>query len=186
MLVAIGVECMSRTQALKSAQPKLERPPPTLQMSSWVLPKDLPFEAGQYLLPETPSMLQWIHDLHSAEHPVQRWSWWQLYLDAWLQLPNFGPWYHVASKKWRPGASQPPETFQRKARWFSKYVTKLYKTCRVTLPLQHATPSGSAIAFWTTTLPVCVPISRTTILDEWFGLHFPCASKTADLKRIHL
>ena len=55
MLVAIGVECMSRTQALKSAQPKLERPPPTLQMSSWVLPKDLPFEAGQYLLPETPS-----------------------------------------------------------------------------------------------------------------------------------
>ena len=104
-------------------------------------------------------------------------------MDAWIHIPCFGPWYHVSHKQWKSGASQPPETFQRKARWFSKYLTKIYKSCKVELPVKHAMPSGASIAFWTTTLPVRVPESRTAMLDDWFGKLFPCASKTADFKK---
>ena len=187
MMISIGVECLTKTQALSAQKPAISRNKQRhLPMTPWALPEELPAEAMPYILSETQAMLHWIRTLQTGEHPVQRWSWWQIFLDAWLTLPNFGPWYHVTAKQWRSGVTQPSETFQRKARWFSKYLTKLYKACNVSLPLLHALPNGTAIAFWTATLPVTVAASRTAELDEWFGKFFPCASKTADLRKIVL
>ena len=187
MMVAIGVECLTKTQAMsphKPAQHKSNHG--SLVVTNWLLPEELPISATPYMLPETNAMLSWIRTLHDEEYPVQRWSWWQLYLDAVLTIPSFGPWYHVNAKQWRSGACQPSENFQRKARWFSKYLTKLYKSCNVQLPLMHALPRGTSIAFWTATIPVRVSVSKTSQLDQWFGEHFPCASKTSDLRRINM
>ena len=155
-------------------------------MQAWQFPEQLPVAAQPYVLPETQPMLEWIRFLHMPDNPVQIWSWWQLFLDAWLHIPMFGPWYHANQHKWKAGSLQPSETFQRKARWFSQYVTKLAKACHLELPLQHRLPSGSTIAFWTKTLTVRAPPQRTHKLDQWFGHYFACASKTADLKQIHM
>ena len=83
-------------------------------------------------------------------------------------------------------AASPLRVSQRKARWFSQYLTKLSKACQVSLPLQHASPNGTAIAFWTTTLPIRAELSRTEALDSWFGRHMPCASRTSDLRKINM
>ena len=117
---------------------------------------------------------------------VERWSWWQLFLDAFLHISQFGPWYDVKTKKWLGGILQPSETFQRKARWFSKCLSKISRACGVEIPMQHALPSGAMISFWTAKLPVRVPLARTEALDNWFGTFFPCASKTADFCTINL
>eukprot|EP00435_Cladocopium_sp_Y103_P023516 s1323_g5.t1 len=187
MLLAIGVECL--TNPAKQSQPKSTNHKTKvvqLTMKEWMLPEDLPPAAHQYILPETEAMLSWIRELHDTTRPVQRWSWWQLFLDAWLNIPSFGPWYHTKQKQWKGGASQPPESFQRRARWFSQYITKISKACQLDLPLEYALPNGSAIAFWTRTLPIRALPSRTEALDEWFGQHLPCISKTADLKQINM
>lgn len=187
MLVAIGVECLMNAQKkIQPKQPAAKQMLRPLDMTAWNLPLELPPAAKPYVVPETAAILQWIDGLHDSTKPVQRWSWWQLYLDAWLNVPNMGPWYHVNSKQWKGGRSQPPESFQRKARWFSQYLTKLSKACQVSLPLQHASPNGTAIAFWTTTLPIRAELSRTEALDSWFGRHMPCASRTSDLRKINM
>ena len=151
-----------------------------------MLPVELPLSSRPYIIPETTALLGWMRDLHCGEVPVQRWSWWQLFLDAWLTIPTFGPWYNVNQKQWMGGSNQPSETFQRKARWFAQYITKLCKSCQVELPLMHTMPHGSIVAFWTKTLPVQVPTRRTEALDEWLGRYFPCATKTADFRQITL
>lgn len=186
MLIRIGVECLTNSHKhIKPKQPLIKQPRLMLPMQNWNFPSELPIESTQYIIPETGALVNWINSLHNPELPVQLWSWWQLFLDAWLHIPQFGPWYHAQSKKWKGGTSQPPESFQRKSRWFSQYVTKLGKSCKVVLPLAHHMPHGTAIAFWTKTLPVQVDSKRTATLDEWFGRHFPCATKTADLRKIH-
>ena len=186
MLVSIGLECLQHTAKMSVPAPA---PPPVaqaLEMQSWLFPDPLPVEAAPYLLPETEPVRQWLVGLHDTTLPVQRWSWWQLFLDAWLSIPAFGPWYHANQHRWKSGSAQPAETFQRKARWFSQYMTKLTKACRMDLPLQHKLPNGTAIAFWTKTLPVCAAPERTARLDNWFGQYFCCATKTSDLRRINM
>ena len=187
MLLDIGLTCISKAQprSLPKPQPSKASLQP-LPMTQWRFPTEMPAEAQPYVLPETEALTKWIASLHNDALPVQRWSWWQLYLDAYLNIPQFGPWYHVNHKQWKAGSSQPPDPFLRRARSFSKYMHKLSEACHVTLPLQHATPSGSIIAFWTATLPVQVPSERTTKLDEWFGNFLPCASKTTDLRKVNL
>lgn len=187
MLIRIGIECL--TSQHKQVQPQQPASKPTQAapiMQQWSLPQELPIASKPYIIPKTSALIQWISDLHDSTFPVQRWSWWQLFLDAWMQIPMMGPWYHVNQKQWKGGSTQPHETFQRKARWFAQYVTKLSKSCDVPLPLQHMMPSGSIITFWTKTLTVRVPSHRTDALDSWFGRHITCATKTADFKRINL
>eukprot|EP00435_Cladocopium_sp_Y103_P013223 s3565_g3.t1 len=186
MLIDIGLMCMAKpTPATQSTSPSPKPPPASLPMTSWKLPQQLPPEAHQYVLPETPAILRWVHSLHDDAKPVQRWSWWQLYLDAWQQIPHFGPWYHNGRKQWKPGRIQPSETFLRRAKWFSRYLHKLCKVCQVDLPLQLAMPNGTTIAFWTATLPVQVANERTAAMDEWFGSFLPCAGKTSDLRKAY-
>eukprot|EP00435_Cladocopium_sp_Y103_P042393 s1318_g11.t1 len=187
MILNIGMTCLTKMPPPVSNKPApAQFQPKALQMTQWKMPMPLPPEAHHYMLPETPAILRWIESLHDTSQPVQRWSWWQLYLDAWLSIPKFGPWYHVNQKQWKPGAMQPPEPFLKKARWFSKYMHKISKVCNVQLPLQLASPSGSVIAFWTATLPVQVSPERTKAVDAWLGNHLPCASRTADLRKINL
>ena len=187
LLLSIGLECLVKIQKQSPQHPPAakQRSDP-IDMSQWMLPAVLPLEAKPYMIKETPAVIQWITNLHDPHAPVQRWSWWQLFLDAWLNIPEFGPWHHVSQKCWKSGATQPPETFQRKARWFSKYLAKLFKACTIDLPMRHAMPCGSAIAFWTSTLTVRAPVKRTEILDIWFSQFFPCAVKTADLRTINM
>eukprot|EP00435_Cladocopium_sp_Y103_P076084 s49_g76.t1 len=179
MMLNIGLTCLTSINNQSTHKPPPAKScPKALTMTQWKFPQSLPPEAKHYMISETPALLRWIDSLHDDSMPVQRWSWWQLFLAAWLEIPQFGPWYHVNSKQWKPGTSQPPESFLRKARWFSKYLHKLSKVCKVELPLQHAMPCGSVIAFWTATLPVQVHPSRTDNLDHWLGKHLPCLKET--------
>eukprot|EP00435_Cladocopium_sp_Y103_P002771 s4965_g1.t1 len=183
MLLEIGFMCMAKTPNTSIATPTVKIPITSLPMTSCTLPLQLPPEAHLYVLPETPAILRWIQALHDHTQPVQRWSWWQLYLDAWLHIPHAGPWYHNGQKQWKPGKIQPPEPFLRRTKWFSRYLHKLSRVCQVELPLQLAMPNGTSIAFWTATLPVQVAPERTAALDEWFGRFLPCAGKTSDLRK---
>eukprot|EP00435_Cladocopium_sp_Y103_P027778 s1703_g6.t2 len=106
MMLAIGVFCLTHSK------PSTDHPPPpvlfqpkALPMHSWKMPSQLPLEAQPYMLPETPALLGWIESLHEESHPVQRWSWWQLYLDAWLRIPQFGPWFLLNGRSsWMTGS----------------------------------------------------------------------------------
>ena len=186
MLVNIGLECVRKTAKNSIPKQPCKHALQPLIMTSWQFPSDLPPAAKPYILSETSAIVTWVHDLHDERFPVQRWSWWQLFLDAWLTIPNLGPWYHVQQKQWKAGTTQPPEPFLRKARWFSKYMNKLSVACDIKLPLEHASPQGTVIAFWTATLPVRVSMQRTETLDTWLGQYLPCASKTSDLRKIHM
>lgn len=187
MILEIGISCISKAKPsdLPKPQPSKASLQP-LPMTDWRFPTDMPIEAQPYILPETPALVDWIASLHDDTKPVQRWSWWQLYLDAVLHIPQFGPWYHVSQKQWKAGSLQPPDPFLKKARSFSKYMHKLSRACKVRLPLLHATPSGSFIAFWTATIPVQVATERTFQIDETLGRFLPCASKTTDLRQVTL
>ena len=187
MMLNIGLHCINKMQASQApTQPACQVNQKPLLMTEWKLPESLPLAAQPYIIDETQALSEWIKSLHNDTLPVQRWSWWQLFVDALLHVPRFGPWYNVGRKQWMTGALQPPEPFLKKARSFSKYLHKLSKACNVQLPLMHATPSGTAIAFWTATLPVQVSPERTEQLDQWFGTHLPCAGKTADLRKVSL
>lgn len=155
-----------------------------LVMTDWRLPTDWPPEAHQYAIPESRSLVTWVESLHNTSFSVQRWSWWQLYIDAFLEVPGCGPWYHVNSKKWKGGQTQPPEAFLRRSRWFSKFFSKLARACKVSLPLEHTSVAGSKISFWTSSLPVQVPLARTQRIDDWLGQYITNACKTADLRKV--
>eukprot|EP00435_Cladocopium_sp_Y103_P071758 s627_g38.t1 len=83
-LVEVGLECLTKSTKPHPIKPaESAKPASPLPMTEWVLPDDLPMTAQQYVIPETSALLAWIHELHDSTKPVQRWSWWQLFLDAW-------------------------------------------------------------------------------------------------------
>eukprot|EP00435_Cladocopium_sp_Y103_P065909 s728_g28.t1 len=182
MMINIGIDSITKQPSKKPAVKAVRYQQPTLPMTDWQLPDQLPDEAAPYLIPEINKIVQWISSLHDTSHKVQRWSWWQLYVDACLHVSQLGPWYHTNTKKWHGGHNQPAEPFLRKTRWFAQFLTKLFKCCGVALPLAHAPPHGSIRAFWTATLPVQVDDSRTVDIDEKLQQYLPCASKTSDLR----
>eukprot|EP00435_Cladocopium_sp_Y103_P008857 s4521_g2.t1 len=185
MLLNIGIECLLKnpnTYFRQTQHARLNAAP--LVMTEWRFPEELPPAAEPYKIPELQDMFSWIHSLHDEAQPVQRWSWWQLYVDATNHVPAFGPWYHTSTKRWKGGNVQPPEPFLRKARWLAQFLTKLAKACSLKLPTEHTSAAGSIISFWTTTLPVRVPLARTEEIDSWLRTFLPCAEKTADLRRV--
>ena len=185
LLLNIGVECLfKRPDPHVKHSSFVRRHDVQLVMTEWKFPQTMPAQAQPYQIPELPDVLTWIELLHNNAYPVQRWSWWQLYVDAVLHVKKIGPWYQPGTKQWKGGLQQPPETFLRKSRWMAQFLTKLAKACQLKLPTDHTSAAGSHIAFWTTTLPVQVPPARTEAIDEWLRQFLPCASKTADLRRI--
>ena len=185
MLEQIGTECLLKHPDTYVRQTHPARAQTAqLVMTDWRFPVELPPEAAPYAIPECKDILTWIDTLHNDEQPVQRWSWWHLYIDATFHVPSFGPWYHVNAKKWKGGSTQPPEPFLRRARWFAQFLTKLAKSCNLKLPTKHTSTAGSHITFWTTTVPVKVSQDRTTAIDRWLQGYLPCACKTADLRKV--
>eukprot|EP00435_Cladocopium_sp_Y103_P003740 s2039_g1.t1 len=174
MLLNIGIECLLKnpnTYFRQTQHARLNVAP--LVMTDWRFPDELPPAAEPYKIPELQDMFSWIHSLHDDTQPVQRWSWWQLYVDATPHVPAFGPWYHTSAKRWKGGNVQPPEPFLRKARWLAQFLTKLAKACSLKLPTEHTSAAGSIISL--STLPVRVPLSRTEEIDSWLRTFLPQA-----------
>eukprot|EP00435_Cladocopium_sp_Y103_P014980 s1304_g3.t1 len=172
MLLNIGVECLLKNPNNYFRQSVHRHHAQQLVMTDWKFPSPLPAAAKPYRIPELEDMMQWITGLHDDTLPVQRWSWWQLCIDASINIRNFGPWYKTNAKQWYGGTLQPPEPFLKRARWLAQFLTRLAKACDMNLPTELTSASGSHISFWTTTLPVQVPVARTDAVDDW--LRFLC------------
>ena len=153
MLLNIGVECLLKrpeTSAKQATSGKLHETQ-LVMMTKWEFPEELPPEAAPYAIPELEDIRTWISILHDTGQPVQRWSWCQLYVDAAFRVKSSGPWYHTNAKQWKGGMTQPPEPFLGRAQWFSQFLTKLAKTCKLALgrstqvPLEASLPSGQQL-----------------------------------------
>ena len=161
----------------------VHRPPREL-MQPWDFPDPLPPQARSFAIPEIQSILQWVQSLQVGEGDVVRWSWWELYVDANLQLEGCGPWYNVTKKQWQGFETQPADPFLKRARSFSQFFTKLAKCLSLDLPTRLACPVSCHLSFWTNTLPVIASTERIKKVDEWLGQWISGAGKTCDLRVI--
>ena len=184
LLLKIAKDSMSKHQIASQVEPQpLPRnSQPALQMTPWLLElSDLPWS---FNIPAISPFQEWVHSLHSVDGTVQRWSWWELCIDAQLRYPLLNPWYNTKQHRWLSGTNAPSVPFLKRARSFSKFVTQIAKAIDQVLPTQLACPASAHLSFWTTTLPVVATQARQTAVDQWLGQHVTGASRTRDLRSV--
>ena len=182
LFTRIGEESIKQHTPVLPSEPATVpfRPPAPLEMIPWQFPDtEIP---NRFVIPELTDIFTWVASLHSDGAVTQRWSWWELYIDACLQCPSIGPWYDSKRQCWRGGDSAPSAPFLKRARSFSKFLTQLAKHLDLKLPTALAVPASAHLAFWTNTLPVCTVPARQLAIDSWLGVHISGAAKTADLR----
>ena len=182
LFIRIGDESLKRLTPVVPCEPAQwpPNPPASIEMVPWQFPAhDVP---SRFAIPELDSLFAWVASLHSDGPQPQRWSWWELYVDACLQCPNLGPWYDSKSHRWYGGDTAPDVPFLKRARSFSKFITQYAKHLDFKLPTALSLPASAHIAFWTNTLPVCTDPARLRAVDSWLGVHISGAARTSDLR----
>ena len=184
LILRIAKDSMHQHQLASQLEPQ---PLPRLaqsamQMTPWLLPpENLPW---RFHIPALDQFQEWVSSLHTNEGIVQRWSWWELYIDARLRYPLLNPWYSTKQHRWMSGTSAPDVPFLKRTRSFAKFVTQYAKAVGIHLPTKLACPASAHLSFWSTTLPVTTSQSRQTEVDRWLGLHVTGASRTSDLRSV--
>ena len=184
LLVRIAKDSMHKHQLASQIEPQpLPRhTQPPLQMQPWLLqPDDLPW---RFKIPAHDDFLEWVRSLHADDGVVQRWSWWELYIDAQLRYPLLNPWYSTKQHRWMSGTPAPDVPFLKRSRSFSKFITQYAKAIAQPLPTQLACPASAHLSFWCTTLPVTTTVARQIEIDRWLGQHLTGASRTKDLRSV--
>ena len=184
MLLKLGTLSIQKVAKVLQQEPvQTVRPTPVI-MQPWQFPHELPPAALKFNIPEVAVLFQWIRELQQGTEEPIRWSWWELYVDVNLQHVQCSPWFCSKTKTWKGADTHQPVPFLKRVRSFAQYITKLAKFLDIQLPTQLACPAGSMISFWATTLPVVVPHTRVTAVDQWMGQWLTGAGKTADLRVI--
>ena len=183
VFIRIG-EASLRLHAQHSQTEPVSVPPRIQQQSIEMVPWQFPAVdfPDRFVIPELDNLMSWVASLHSDAPLVQRWTWWELYIDACLHYPEVGPWYNTKCHCWRGGDTAPDVPFLKRARSFAKFLTQLAKSLDFQLPAALAYPASAHIAFWATTLPVRVDHARQCAVDQWLRVHISSASRTSDLR----
>ena len=140
-----------------------------IEFTDWRLVEFLPQTAKSFRVDEWVLIYKWIGTFHETGM-VQRWSWYQLYMDFLLDHKQGGPWYASSKKRWANARERPEADFAQQSRWFAKYVTKLARNLYMPLPTIVSRPDSYTIFFWCTTLPVRINEARRARVDSALAL----------------
>ena len=184
LIVKIGHESLRLHHQAASTDPTHipAAPLPTEPMMPWIFPAhDVPW---RFAIPGIEQFSQWVASLHVDTGQVRRWSWWELYIDAQLQVPNLSPVYEVQTHRWKAYSSSHAAPFLKRCRSFSKFITQYAKHLEFQLPSKLAVPASVHMSLWTNTLPVTATDTRQRLVDEWLGQFVTGISRTKDLRSV--
>ena len=155
------------------------------QFQPWQLVECLPPVAKAFATDEWPLIYKWIGSFHETG-VVQRWSWYQLYMDFLLDHKQGGPWYASSKKRWVSAKDRPNCGFAQQSRWFARYITKLATKLQTPLPTVVSRPESFTIFFWCTTLPVKTTEARRVRVDEALALSRATYRQPSDMTDVML
>ena len=156
-----------------------------VQFQPWQLVQILPPAAKSFEVDEWALIYKWIGSFHETG-VVQRWSWYQLYMDFLLDHKQGGPWYASSKKRWASARDRPNCGFAQQSRWFAKYITKLATKLQTPLPTVVSRPESFTIFFWCTTLPVKTTEARRVRVDEALALSRATYRQPSDMTDVTL
>ena len=184
MFIQVGLAAVTRIYRQADPEPSGFHPraPAQLEMIPWILDTEVECPAPFRIEPFA-HLLTWNKSLHCPTEPVQMWSWWELYIDACIHIPNFAPTYNLKKLTWF-NDPLPVVNFLKRSKSFSRYIHKLSHHLGVHIPARIANPHSAHLAFWCKCLPVQTPPLRHQRVEEWLRQHITCAAKTADLSSI--
>lgn len=173
VLITVGEAAIEMTKANRasknSEQISADLQSDNIEFTDWRLVEFLPQTAKSFRVDEWVLIYKWIGTFHETGM-VQRWSWYQLYMDFLLDHKQGGPWYASSKKRWANARERPEADFAQQSRWFAKYVTKLARNLDMPLPTIVSRPDSYTIFFWCTTLPVRINEARRARVDSALAL----------------
>ena len=169
VLISVGEAAIELTKTQRditnSTKISVDLQNDNMEFQDWRLVQFLPQTAKSFEVDEWALIHRWIGTFHNTG-TVQRWSWYQLYMDFLLDHKQGGPWYAGSKKRWVSARERPSTDFAQQSRSFAKYLTKLARKLGTPLPTVVSRPDSYTIFFWCTTLPVKTTEARRARVDE--------------------
>eukprot|EP00438_Fugacium_kawagutii_P009704 Skav211707 [mRNA] locus=scaffold2852:13650:23301:- [translate_table: standard] len=142
-----------------------------------------------FICADTPDFTAWMEDLHEGSGPVQFWSWQQLFIDFRLRYPGKGPWYareRWNRMVWKEGESCTVTNFNKRAKWFRSWVTRMAAASETPLDPKFVRPSSHMFTYWTYCLPVRTTVERSEAVNAWLLQWLPVYKCQKDMRHIEL
>ncbi len=168
-LISVGEAAIEMTkdhrECKNSQQVSADIQSDVIEFKEWRLVQFLPPVAKAFEVDEWALIYRWIGTFHESGM-VQRWSWYQRYMDFLLDHKQGGPWYASSKKRWVSARDKPAGNFAQQSRWFARHVTKLARKLDTPLPSIVSRPDSFTIFFWCVTLPVKTTEARSARVDN--------------------